>query len=243
MDAGGDHQHRDRHRDDPRADRRVTDPSTVTIPAVQTPASAWTRPASIDQPTPRPGRPVTYSYAVTNTGNVTLSPVTVTDPMSGLSAWPAPTPAWRPAARRPAPPPTPPPRPTWTPAASPTPAPPPGPPRRGRGRRHRLGDHHGRPGPAISLTKSASITSFAAAGTPVTYSYLVTNTGNVTLNPVTVTDPMTGPLADHLPATTPWRPSALRNLHRHLHHHPGRPGRRQHHQHRHRHRDLANRPR
>ena len=37
--------------------------------------------------------------------------------------------------------------------------------------------------PAITLVKSADITSFSAAGHPVTYSYLVTNTGNVTLDP------------------------------------------------------------
>ena len=29
---------------------------------------------------------ITYSYRVTNSGNVTLNPVTVTDPMPGLSA-------------------------------------------------------------------------------------------------------------------------------------------------------------
>ena len=46
--------------------------------------------------------------------------------------------------------------------------------------------------PAIKLVKSASVTSFSAAGTQITYSYLVTNTGNVTLTPVGVTDPMTG---------------------------------------------------
>ncbi len=46
--------------------------------------------------------------------------------------------------------------------------------------------------PAITLVKSASVTSFSAAGTSITYSYLVTNTGNVTLDPVGVTDPMTG---------------------------------------------------
>ena len=40
--------------------------------------------------------------------------------------------------------------------------------------------------------KSASITGFSAPGTPITYSYMVTNTGNVTLTSVTVTDPMPG---------------------------------------------------
>ena len=40
--------------------------------------------------------------------------------------------------------------------------------------------------------KSASISSYSGAGTPVTYSYKVTNTGNVTLTSVDVTDPMAG---------------------------------------------------
>ncbi len=56
--------------------------------------------------------------------------------------------------------------------------------------------------PAISLKKSASISSYSSAGTPVTYFYKVTNTGNVTLNPVTVTDPMVGLSAISCPATS-----------------------------------------
>ena len=40
--------------------------------------------------------------------------------------------------------------------------------------------------------KSANITSFAAPGTVVTYSYRVSNIGNQTLDPVSVTDPMPG---------------------------------------------------
>ena len=66
----------------------------------------------------------------------------------------------------------------------------------------------------------------------ITYSYLVTNTGNVTLNPVTVTDPMTGLSAINCPTST-LTPGDIRDLHRHLHHHPGRPRSRQHRQHRH----------
>ena len=46
--------------------------------------------------------------------------------------------------------------------------------------------------PGITLAKGASVSSFTSAGTPLTYSYTVTNTGNVTLDPVTVTDPMVG---------------------------------------------------
>jgi uncharacterized repeat protein (TIGR01451 family) len=58
------------------------------------------------------------------------------------------------------------------------------------------------PYPSISLKKSASVSSFSAAGTLITYSYKVTNTGNVTLNPVTVTDPMVGLSPISCPATS-----------------------------------------
>ena len=43
--------------------------------------------------------------------------------------------------------------------------------------------------PAISLVKSATPATYATLGQTISYSYLVTNTGNVTLaGPVTVTD-------------------------------------------------------
>lgn len=48
------------------------------------------------------------------------------------------------------------------------------------------------PAPSITLVKAASVSSFTSAGTSITYSYTVANAGNVTLNPVTVTDPMVG---------------------------------------------------
>ena len=35
--------------------------------------------------------------------------------------------------------------------------------------------------PVIDLVKTASPTTFVAAGTPISYTYLVTNNGNVTL--------------------------------------------------------------
>jgi uncharacterized repeat protein (TIGR01451 family) len=44
--------------------------------------------------------------------------------------------------------------------------------------------------PSIGIVKSASVTSFSAAGTLVTYYYEVTNTGSTTLSTVGVTDPM-----------------------------------------------------
>jgi uncharacterized repeat protein (TIGR01451 family) len=47
------------------------------------------------------------------------------------------------------------------------------------------------PSPGINIVKSASPSSVSAAGTTVTYSYLVTNTGNVRAG-IVVTDPMPG---------------------------------------------------
>ena len=57
--------------------------------------------------------------------------------------------------------------------------------------------------PSIGIAKSASISGFSAAGTPVTYSYVVTNTGNVTLSNVSVTDPMVGLCAISCPGGNP----------------------------------------
>ena len=61
-----------------------------------------------------------------------------------------------------------------------------------------------------------------AAGTPVTYTYVVTNTGNVTLDPVTVTDPMTGLSSSIDCPATLLGPAGLRDPPRHLHHDGGR---------------------
>ena len=46
--------------------------------------------------------------------------------------------------------------------------------------------------PAVGLVKSASVQEYSAAGTVITYTYTVTNTGDVPLAKVTVTDPMAG---------------------------------------------------
>ena len=45
---------------------------------------------------------------------------------------------------------------------------------------------------ALTLTKAASPSSGVAAGDLVTYTFVATNTGSVTVNSVTVTDPMAG---------------------------------------------------
>jgi len=55
---------------------------------------------------------------------------------------------------------------------------------------------------ALTLTKSASATSYSAPGIGITYSYLVTNTGSVALNAVSVTDPQPGLSAVSCPSGT-----------------------------------------
>src|SRR5262249_20812232 len=56
--------------------------------------------------------------------------------------------------------------------------------------------------PAIGLTKLASVPQFSTAGTLITFSYQVVNSGNVTLDPVTVTDPWPGLSAISCPFTS-----------------------------------------
>ncbi len=75
----------------------VTATSSVTIPAKQTPSIAIVKSASVASYSSS-GTVITYSYKVTNTGNVTLNPVTVTDPMKGLSAVTCPDTSLAPAA-------------------------------------------------------------------------------------------------------------------------------------------------
>ena len=64
---------------------KVTATSAVTIPALDTAAISLAKSASANSVS-QAGTLVTYSYLVTNNGNVTLSGVGVSDPMSGLSA-------------------------------------------------------------------------------------------------------------------------------------------------------------
>jgi hypothetical protein len=69
--------------------------------------------------------------------------------------------------------------------------------------------------------RTANVTSFSTSGTKIIYRYEVTDTGNVTLKPVTVTDPMTRPVENQLPDHRPG-PRGRGDLHRDLHHHPSR---------------------
>jgi uncharacterized repeat protein (TIGR01451 family) len=175
--------------------------SSLTISAVQSPSIALLKTANVPSFS-APGTVVTYSYRVTNTGNVTLSPVTVTDPMIGLSAITCPNSPLLPHTSEVC-------TATYTSTQADV----------DRGSINNTGTATGTPptGPnvtgtssvsipavqtrGISLTKTANVTAISAVGTVVTYSYFVTNTGNVTLNPVTVTDPMLGLTAIACPDT------------------------------------------
>ncbi len=144
------------------------------------------------------GDPVTFSYLVTNTGNVTLEPVTLTDNVFGAIACPSTSLA--PGDSE-----------TCTATAAAV-----------LGQQANVGtatgqgvDDTGTPiGPPVNTTDTANY--FGAGpdmtlvkdvngqreptspgplipvGDPVTFTYLVTNTGNVTLNPVTVDDSILG---------------------------------------------------
>ena len=56
--------------------------------------------------------------------------------------------------------------------------------------------------PSIGLAKSANPTTVTAAGQMVTYSFVVTNTGNVTLAGVSVSDPLPGLTSINCPVST-----------------------------------------
>ena len=151
-----------------------------------------------------PGELVTYTYVVTNTGNVTLTAVNVSDPMPGLSAVDCPVSTLAPSAQVTC-------TATYTTTqadvdagfvrntATATGTPPSGLP------------NPTSPAfalviavrtPAIGVVKQASIASFSAPGTQVTYTYVVTNTGNVTLHSVNVADPLPGLSSVTCPTTT-----------------------------------------
>ena len=150
---------------------------------------------------------VTYSYLVTNTSTTAgqnLTSVKVTDPMPGLSAITCPrddarartvhdlhgdlhhdTGRRRPRQHHATPAPrrgTPPTGPVVTAQSSLT--------------------IPGVQSPTIAIVKTGNPTTFSAPGVAITYSYAVTNTGNVTLHAVGVTDPLPGLSAVNCPVTT-----------------------------------------
>ena len=151
-----------------------------------------------------PGQAIAYSFDVTNTGNVTLTGVGVTDPLPGLSAVTCPVTTLAPGAST-----------TCaagylttqadidagsiTNTATATGRPPSGP---------AVDDTDtavvtATANPAVDLVKQAAPASVSAAGDPISYEFDVTNTGNVTLSAITITDPRLGPRRRHVPGRHP----------------------------------------
>jgi uncharacterized repeat protein (TIGR01451 family) len=173
----------------------VSDPSSATVPAVQSPAISLVKsasPASFS----KPGQTITYSFDVTNTGNVTLSGIAVNDKdLPGLSKVSCPVSTLAPARTE-----------TCTATYVTTKA------DLEAGAVSNTATAQGLspessapmvskassvtvaviPAPGIAMAVSASPPSFTTAGQEITYSYLVTNTGNVRLTSVSITDPLPG---------------------------------------------------
>ncbi|MET3565739.1 putative repeat protein (TIGR01451 family) [Leifsonia sp. 563] len=184
-------------------------PTSATIDLVKTAdSSAFGSPA-------KPGDTVSYTFVSTNTGNVTLTGVTITDPLPGLSSltftWPGTPGTLAPGEKVTA---------TATYAltqadvdaghvsntATTTGTPPTGPDATDVS----TADVPVPPAPSIDLVKIAdasTVQSPARAGDTVTYSFVSTNTGNVTLTGVTITDPLPG--LSSLTFTWPGAPGTL----------------------------------
>jgi uncharacterized repeat protein (TIGR01451 family) len=188
----------------PPAGGPVTDVDSETVTATRTPSidiDKSSTPASVDAA----GQMVNYSFVVTNTGNVTLTSVGVTDPLPGLSAVTCPSTTLAPAAST-----------TCTATYTATladidagaisnTATATGSPPAGAGGPVIDTDPHTvtvTQSPIVDLVKSASPTNVVVAGEVVTYSFQVTNVGNVTLTGVAVNDPLPGLSAITCPSTT-----------------------------------------
>jgi uncharacterized repeat protein (TIGR01451 family) len=182
----------------PSGEPPVSPPSTVDVPSTQTPAITVVKSASPNTPdTYQVGQEITYSFVVTNTGNVTLTDVTVneeaftgTGALSAI-ACPAEAASMAPGAHITC-------TATYvltqddvnagqvtnTATATGTPPgdlePPVSPPSEAQ--------VPVLPAPGISIVKSATPATMTAVGQVLTYSFVVTNTGNVTLTDVTVNE-------------------------------------------------------
>ncbi|AKC86182.1 hypothetical protein WQ53_04735 [Pseudoxanthomonas suwonensis] len=185
-------------------------PSEVDTPIAQAPGLSIAKSVTSTGPYTA-GSTIAYAFLVTNTGDVTLSDVAVTDPLPGLSAVTCPATTLAPgtgmtctasytvtaadveagnvhnsAMARGTPPVT-----TANPTPTPINAPTPG-----------QVDTPIAQAPGLSIGKSVTSTSPYAQGSTIAYAFLVTNTGDVTLSDVAVTDPLPGLSAVTCPATT-----------------------------------------
>jgi uncharacterized repeat protein (TIGR01451 family) len=183
----------------------VTDTDTETITANQTPSIDIAKVAS-PQTYSAVGNVVTYNFTVTNTGNVTLTNVNVTDPLSGLSVITPASVTLAPGANQ-----------LFTATytitqadlnagsvvntATATGTPPNGPNVTDTDTETITANQT----PSIDIAKVASPQAYSAVGDVITYTFTVENTGNVTLTNVNVTDPLVG-LSSITPASVSLAP-------------------------------------
>ena len=165
-----------------------TQQDEVTIPATQGPALTISKTADISS-YQNVGDAVNYTIVVTNTGNVILTNISVTDPLTGLNQTIA---TLDPGESR-----------TFNTTYSITQA------DIDAGLVHNTataaytyaGEDYTQQdevtvnaaqGPALTISKTADVNSFRNAGDVINYTITVTNTGNVILTNINVTDPLTG---------------------------------------------------
>ncbi|ADP81375.1 conserved repeat domain protein [Pseudofrankia inefficax] len=179
----------------------TSSPSSVTIPALAAPALAPAKRAFLMQTFSAVGEDIPYAYRVDNTGNAPLTGISVQEPHPGLSPIHCQETTLAPGAA------------TAcfavyrvttadlaageinnTATASGTP--PSGPAVTSNPAPWTMRT----PQPWLSLTKSVTPTSYSA-GTPLRFSYVLNNTGNVALTNVTVTDALPGLSPVSCPAT------------------------------------------
>ncbi|MEL6892326.1 MAG: hypothetical protein AAFP84_12065 [Actinomycetota bacterium] len=198
---------------DPNGPPVTTPPSPVDVPITPDPAIAIEKDIlNGNPPVVSVGDVLTYTFVVTNTGNVTLTDVAVDDPLPGLSAVSCPETTLTPgesttctatysvtqddvdrgeilnaatATGTPPPPPT-----------GPPPNPPVSPP-----------DEHDVPipqTPALTIDKDVDggVPNEIAVDDVITYTFDVENTGNVTLTDIWITDPLPGLAVPLCAATT-----------------------------------------
>jgi uncharacterized repeat protein (TIGR01451 family) len=182
----------------------VSNPSSVSVPAVRTPAITVRKSATPDIFTVA-GAVIRYRYLVTNTGNVALTGVGVSDGLHGLPAVGCPATTLAPHATE-----------ACTASYVTTAA------NLHAGRIVNVATAHGTPPgttvpiqsarsavtvpavlgrPAIALRKSVSPASYDRVGQVLHYTYLVTNIGNATLSHILVKDSLRGLPAIRCPRT------------------------------------------
>ncbi|WP_372968591.1 beta strand repeat-containing protein, partial [Microbacterium sp.] len=183
----------------PPAGDPVSADAPATLPLVAGPLLTLGKSAAYTSGTGAVGSVITYTFTARNTGNVTLTGVTVTDPHAGLSpvslAWPGAAGTLAPGAQVVG-------TATYTVTQADVDAgivrnsarvsgtPPSGPAIGADSPTVTLTTVAA--GPALTTAKSATVSGTGAVGDVIDYTVRVTNTGNVTLRDVTVRDPLPG---------------------------------------------------